>query len=101
MSSFFDHFVNRLREAEVSLEPYPHYCLENVFPDDYYQLLLKNLPANNSYQNLYEVTTLKLDHFRHRDQRDMNAGWTDVLPLEQKAFWDDFDSWFLGSDLAQ
>src|SRR6185503_16486979 len=95
------HFANRLREAEVSLDPYPHYCLENVFPEDYYQLLLKNLPGNDSYENLYEVTTLKLDHFRHRDQRDMNAGWTDVLPPEQKAFWDGFDAWFLGSDLAQ
>jgi hypothetical protein len=88
MSSIFVHFVNRLREADVSLEPYPHYCLENVFPADYYQLLLKNLPGNDSYENLYEVTTLKLDHFRHRDQRDMKAGWTGVLPPEQKAFWD-------------
>lgn len=101
MSSLLAHVENRLREAEVSLEPYPHYCLENVFPADYYQLLLKNLPGNDSYENLYEVTTLKLDHFRHRDQRDMKTGWTDVLPPEQKAFWDDFDSWFLGSDLAQ
>src|SRR5688500_939423 len=73
----FSHFADRLREAEVSVDPYPHYCLENIFPDDYYQLILKNLPTSDSYQNLYDVTTLKLDHFRHRDQRDMSAGWTD------------------------
>ena len=78
--SVLSHFADRLREAEVSLDPYPHYCLENVFPDDYYQELLRNLPASDSYNNLYEVTTLKLDHFRHSDQRDMNAGWTDKLP---------------------
>lgn len=101
MSSLLDHFANRLREAEVSLDPFPHYCLENVFPDDYYQLLLKNLPVSDSYENLYEVTTLKLDHFRHRDQRDMNDGWTDKLPAGQKKFWDRFDSWFLGGELAQ
>lgn len=100
-SKVFAHFANRLREADVSLDPYPHYCLENVFPDDYYQELLKNLPTNNAYENLYEVTTLKLDHFRHRDQRDMNAGWTANLPAEQKNFWDNFDSWFLGGELAQ
>jgi hypothetical protein len=97
----FSHFASRLREAEVSLDPYPHYCLENIFPDDYYQELLRNLPASDSYNNLYEVTTLKLDHFRHRDQRDMNEGWTDKLPVDQKDFWDDFDSWFLGGELAQ
>lgn len=95
------HFADRLRNAEVILDPYPHYCLENIFPDDYYQELLRNLPASDSYENLFEVTTLKLDHFRHRDQRDMNAGWTSSLPAEQKKFWDDFDSWFLGADLSQ
>jgi hypothetical protein len=95
------HFITRLRDAEVLLDPYPHFCLDNIFPDDYYQRLLENLPATASYDNLYEVTTLKLDHFRHRDQRDMNDGWTNELPNQQKVFWDDFDAWFLGEDLAQ
>lgn len=95
------HIISRLREAKVLLDPYPHFCLDNIFPDEYYRALLRNLPASASYENLYEVTTLKLDHFRHRDQRDMNAGWTEGLPSEQKEFWDSFDSWFLGDELAQ
>lgn len=95
------HFVSRLREARVLLEPYPHFCLDHLFPDEYYRALLRNLPSSTSYENLYEVTTLKLDHFRHREQRDMNEGWTDVLPPEQKEFWDGFDSWFLGEQMAQ
>lgn len=95
------HFVDRLREAEVLLDPYPHFCLDNIFPDEYYRELLQNLPASESYENLYEVTTLKLDHFRHRDQRDMTDGWTNALPAAQKSFWDDFDSWFLGEEMAR
>ena len=82
------------------LDPYAHFCLDNIFPDEYYRALLENLPASVSYENLYEVTTLKLDHFRHRDQRDMNDGWTRELPTHQKEFWDDFDSWFLGEEMA-
>lgn len=101
MTSPLTHFVNRLGDARVSMDPYPHFCLDNIFPDEYYRSLLENLPSSTSYENLYEVTTLKLDHFRHRDQRDMNAGWTSELPAEQKEFWDDFDSWFLGEDMAQ
>ena len=97
----FAHFVERLRGAEVLADPYPHYLLENVFPDDYYRAMLENLPGSAAYQNLFAVTTLKLDHFRHRDQRDMNPGWTDDLPAPQREFWDDFDSWFLGADFAQ
>jgi len=95
------HVVNRLRASEVIMEPYPHYFLENVFPDGCYQALLSHLPSSAVYQNLFEVTTLKLDHFRHRDQRDLNEGWTSALPDELKDFWDRFDAWFLGPELAQ
>jgi hypothetical protein len=95
------HFVARLGSAQVLTEPFPHYFLENVFPDDYYQSLLKHLPGSAVYQNLFEVTDYKLDHFRHRDQRDLKEGWTEALSSELKGFWDSFNEWFLGRDLAR
>ncbi|HEX8847843.1 MAG TPA: hypothetical protein VF791_24595 [Pyrinomonadaceae bacterium] len=95
------HVIARLRTSEVLLEPYPHYYLENVFPDDFYQLLLSHLPGSTAYQNLFEVTTLKLDHFRYRDQRDLGDGWTEQLPAELRDFWNGFNEWFLGPDLAE
>lgn len=95
------HVAARLRASEVMLEPYPHYYLENVFPAEFYQELLNHLPGSDVYQNLFEVTTLKLDHFRHRDQRDFNEGWTETLPDELKDFWNRFNEWFLGQDLAR
>jgi hypothetical protein len=101
MTNPFDHFVSRLQGAKVELDPFPHYCLEQVFPDDYYRLMLRHLPANDVYNNLYEVTDLKLDHFRHRDQRDMDRGWTDRLPIEQRIFWNLFNSWFLSEEFAR
>ena len=97
----FEHFCGALAKARVELDPFPHFYLENVFPDDYYQELLRNLPATDVYNNLYEVTDLKLDHFRHRNQRDMDAGWIDRLPNELQPFWTSFNDWFLGPDFAQ
>lgn len=96
-----NHFVERLRSTSVEVEPFPHYYLEGVFPDDYYAELLRNLPPTDVYENLYEVTDLKLDHFRHRDQRDMNAGWTERLQPDIRPFWTSFNEWFLGPDLAK
>ena len=95
------HFIARLRASEVVPEPYPHYYLENVFPEDFYQALLRHLPGMTAYQNLFEVTTLKLDHFRYRDQRDLSDGWTDKLSTELKDFWNRFNEWFFGPDLAE
>lgn len=94
------YVIDRLRTAELMADPYPHYYLENVLPDDYYQDLLDHLPESAVYQNLYEVTDLKLDHFRHREQRDLTEGWTSGLPVELRNFWDRFDQWFLGPELA-
>ncbi len=101
MSNPLEHFISRLGEATVESDPFPHYFLEQVFPEDYYRELLQHLPASDVYKNLYEVTDLKLDHFRHRDQRDMDQGWTDKLPAEQRNFWTAFNQWFLSDDLAQ
>ena len=82
-------------------DPYPHYFLENVFPEEFYRELLQHLPSSDAYQNLFEITTLKLDHFRFRDQRDLADGWTESLPLELRSFWESFNDWFLGPELAQ
>jgi len=95
------HFIGRLQTAEIVSQPFPHFFLENVFPADYYQALRDHLPASTVYQNLFEVTDYKLDHFRHRDQRDLHTEWTSSLPASLKAFWDSFNEWFLGAELAQ
>jgi hypothetical protein len=100
-ASPLSHFVARLRAAEVLYDPYPHYYIENVFPAEYYQELLRHLPASAVYENLLAVTTYKLDHYQYRNQRDLNEGWTKNLPAELREFWDSFDEWFLGPELAQ
>jgi len=95
------YVTDRLRAARVSEDPYPHYYLEDVFPSEYYQSLLRHLPDSSVYDNLFAVTSLKLDHFRHRDQRDLNEGWTDLLRDDIKDFWVDFNRWFMGPEFAQ
>ena len=100
MIDALSHFIERLRSARVEADPFPHYCIEGVFPEDYYAELLRHLPGSSVYENLYEVTTLKLDHFRHRIQRDLNDGWTSALPRELQPFWNSFNEWFLSPQLA-
>jgi hypothetical protein len=93
--------LERLRCARVEDNPFHHYYLEDVLPEDYYQQILAKLPQSDVYDNLYEVTDLKLDHFRHRYQRDLNEGWTSALPPQQQTFWNSFNEWFLSPQLAQ
>jgi hypothetical protein len=96
-----EHVAERLRSSEVVAEPYPHYYLENVFPEDYYRELLRHLPESAAYENLFEVTDYKLDHFRHRDQRDLREGHASTLPDGVGEFWERFNEWFLGPEMAK
>jgi hypothetical protein len=97
----FSHFLERLRSARVEADPFPHYYIEGVFPENYYAQLLRHLPTSEIYDNLYEVTDLKLDHFRQRYQRDLTEGWTNALPEPQHSFWNAFNQWFLSPEVAQ
>jgi hypothetical protein len=92
--------LERLRCARVDADPFPHYYLEGVLPEDYYTEIRSHLPTSDVYENLYEVTDLKLDHFRHRYQRDLNEGWTNALPPQDRTFWNSFNEWFLSPQLA-
>lgn len=100
-TSPLSHVIDRLRASQVLFDPFPHYYLEDVLPGEYYGSLLGHLPDSSVYQNLYAITDLKLDHFRHRDQTELNEAWTGMLPDGIRSFWIDFNEWFLGPELAQ
>lgn len=39
-----EHVVYQILNAQKRNYPFPHFYIENVFPDEFYNLLLKNLP---------------------------------------------------------
>ena len=49
MTDPVEHVIYKLRNAPVSRYPFPHFYAENVFPDDFYWNLLKNLPEDEKY----------------------------------------------------
>ena len=38
------HIIERINSATVDLQPFPHFVIDNVFPEDAYLDLLNNLP---------------------------------------------------------
>jgi FkbM family methyltransferase len=39
-----NYLVNKIKEAEVISEPYPHFFIEGVFPSEVYSQILSNMP---------------------------------------------------------
>ena len=47
----FGHVSYQMRNAKVNSWPFPHFFIENVFPDDFYTQLLETLPLDVDYQS--------------------------------------------------
>ena len=45
----FNHVMEKIKQAEIISDPTPHFFIENVFPDNFYQNLLTFLPDETSY----------------------------------------------------
>jgi FkbM family methyltransferase len=41
-----NYLVDKIKEAELIMEPFPHFFIENVFPKDVYADILANMPDN-------------------------------------------------------
>jgi len=40
----YEYIKNRILDAHIFEEPYPHILIENIFPVDFYKKLLDNIP---------------------------------------------------------
>ena len=75
-SSIVNHFVRAVDYAAASKFPYKHLYVQNVFPWDYYDLLIYSLPKDEAYT----------------DRRFDNRGICNVAELET-GFWRDLLKW--------
>lgn len=63
-----DHFIDRLMAADVKHAPYQHVYLTRAFPQQYYDLMLEELPPDEAYtdrtfENRAMVQTIALGSF--------------------------------------
>ena len=43
------HIIERINSATVDLQPFPHFVIDKVFPEDAYLDLLDNLPDDDEF----------------------------------------------------
>jgi hypothetical protein len=74
---------DKLARAQLVVHPFPHFYVENVFPGDFYQDLVRHLPPDEKYKPFeppYEA--------RHAIELDSTAAHS----LGSR-FWIDFEQW--------
>ena len=102
LSEVATHIQHRIANAPIQTDPFPHFYVENVFPDRFYQDLLSHLPALGVYQPLKEqglVTDTEelykdryIIHFREEALEQFDAA--------DRGIWRDFTNWLSGETVV-
>lgn len=80
-----EHAKYAVLNTPVLQYPYPHFGVRNVFPNNYYQDLITNLPEDKHYDKNEAAKKYSL-----RKVLLLNIEKIAGLPVEQNVFWSDF-----------
>jgi hypothetical protein len=95
-----EHVKYRIANAEIRRYPYPHFFIENIFPDEYYAQILANWPGADRFRSIAETgrvgTAYKERHIVSLVKVDQEEDeW------KGKEFWQAFAGWFVGRSFLQ
>jgi hypothetical protein len=101
-----EEFVrHRIANAEVRREPFPHFYVRPVFPDDYYAELLRRLPCTELLTPINETGTVAMVDprtgarkvkYEPRHIADLAALEQDEAKRGERPLWRDLSAWLLG-----
>ena len=79
------HIIERINSATVHLQPFPHFVIDKVFPEDAYLDLLDNLPDDDEFVSPDEC----------RFGLGLNAEGFVRLGKRKRNYWESLSSWLL------
>lgn len=85
--NIIDAIINNIVKVNVINEPFGHKFIENVFPEDFYNELLNNIPKKKDYTAINKTGTVASNYsderfiFNFTDEKDLNK-----LTENQKKF---------------
>jgi hypothetical protein len=81
--SVIEQACSLIRDAPIEPDPFPHIVIDGIFPDQYYEELLRNLPAVSALSIPVKFGMMKIDD----DDATFRA-----LPEAGQRFWAEFDN---------
>lgn len=92
--------LRRLMNAPVETRPFPHFHLTEIFPPDYYQALIHQLPPDAAYTPIREYGTVGADNSDARLILSLGKPGPAATP-HLAPIWQDLAGWLLGSRFSQ
>lgn len=87
----FQHVINRVSQQEVETDPFPCMFINDVFPSDYYQQMLRHFPGNNQVYPLSQLPNrVSKNAYQERHATLLNCESLAGLNAVDSAFWSAF-----------
>ena len=91
------HVIKKFQTMEIGLDPYPHFYVQDLFPDDYYAQMLANKPGRDEVVCIND--TGRTTGFDTRFVLHLDDGLMQIQSDDKQRFWAQHRSWFYGEDL--
>lgn len=84
-----NHVLQTIEESRVSPEPWPHLSVANIFPDDFYEEMLANLPDVSQMEVLGKSTPNRFLYWIERKGEHLRVApfWEDLHGELADALW--------------
>lgn len=96
-----DHFVSRIDASKPESEPFQHFFLTSIFPDDVYAEILRRLPSREHYLPLNIRRWKNAEGESTRDKLCLSAGEIDRINPEDRQFWSEITDALTSRELQQ
>ena len=97
MSSRVDlHVLYKVANATISVFPFPHIYVRDVFPPDFYRELRAHLPPTETYRDLKALSRVNAGYPDGRLVMPVTPENVQALPEPLRGYWSRLAQWLLG-----
>jgi hypothetical protein len=90
IESAIAHARDAITNATLRTDPFEHVYVEDVFPANFYEVMQRQLPANESYARLSDSGLVSPHYPAQRYFLETNALEEAKLPAQERMFWSAF-----------
>jgi hypothetical protein len=91
-----EHVHYQIANAPIREYPYPHICVDDLFPADFYARLRANWPDSSAFMKLGDTGRVPEGAYAERFVLPLTPSDIAQLVPERRPFWNEFAAWFTG-----
>jgi hypothetical protein len=95
------HMAERIRACTATDEPFQHFHLDGVFPDDVYADIRRSMPAREAYKPINIKRWKNADGESTRDRLALSDGEMDRVPEAIRPLWEDVTAALVSREVQQ